>query len=72
MLMVLLLVLIVVRSGVHHTFGGGYGRKKNNVEKDDLKGTDDGLRIKIKNWFRKIIDEVEEDDDETIAILTEN
>ena len=70
-LMVLLLILIVVQSGVRHTCGGSHGRKKNNVDKDNLVGPDDGLQ-KNQNWIWKKIDKVEEDDDETIAILTED
>ena len=31
--------------GVHYTCCGGYGRKKNNVDKDNLDGPDDGLQI---------------------------
>ena len=37
----------------------------------NLNGPDDGLQIN-QNWIRKKIDEVEEDDNETIAILTEH
>ena len=36
----------------------------------NLNGPDDGLQIS-QNLIKKKIDEVEEDDDETIAILTE-
>ena len=71
MLKVLLFLLIVVQSGVHHTFDGGHGRKKNDVDKDNLDGPDDGRQIN-QNWIWKKIDDVEENDDETIAILTEN
>ena len=31
--------------GVHCTCRGGYGRKKNNVDKDDLHGPDDASQI---------------------------
>ena len=37
----------------------------------NLNGPDDGLQIN-QNWVMKKIDEVEEDDDEAIAILTEH
>ena len=37
----------------------------------NLNGPNDGLQIN-QNLIRKKIDEVEEDDDETIAILTEH
>ena len=37
----------------------------------NLNGPDDGLQIS-QNLIKKKIDEVEEDDDETIAILTEH
>ena len=70
-LSVLLLILIVVQSGVHHTCGEDHGRKKSNVDKDNLDGPDDGLQIN-QNWIWKKIDEVEEDNDETIAILAED
>ena len=36
-----------------------------------LNWPDDGLQ-KNQNWIRKKIDEFEEDDDETIAILTKH
>ena len=45
--------------------------KKNNIDKDHLVGPDDGLQIN-QNQIWKKIDEVDEDDDETIAILTED
>ena len=51
-LMVLLLVLIVVHGGVYHTYGGGHGRKKQNVCKDNLDGPDDRLEIN-QNWIWK-------------------
>ena len=70
-LMVLWLVLIVVNSGFRHTCGGGYVRKKHNVEKYNLDGLDYGLQIN-KNWIWKKNDEVEEDADETILILIEH
>ena len=70
MLMVLLLILIAVQSGVHHTCGGNHRRKKNNIDKDNLDGPDDGLHIN-QNWMWKKTDEVEKDNDETIVILTE-
>ena len=34
-------------------------------------GPDDGLQIN-RNWIKRITDEVEEDDDKTVAILTEH
>ena len=37
----------------------------------NLNGPDDGFRIN-QNWIRKKNDEVEKDDDKTIAILTEH
>ena len=37
----------------------------------NLKGPNDGLQIN-QNWITKKTDEVEEDDDETIAILTKH
>ena len=37
----------------------------------NLNGPDDGFQINQK-WIRKKIDEFGEDDDETIAILTEH
>ena len=37
----------------------------------NLNAADDG-RLINQNWMRKNIDEVEEDDDETFAILTEH
>ena len=39
-------------------------------ENVNLNGPDDGLQIN-QNWLRKKIDEVKEDEDETIPILTE-
>ena len=48
-----------------------HGRKKNNVDKGNLNESDDGLQIN-QNWIWKKNDEVEEDDDETIVILTEH
>ena len=71
LLMLLLFILIVVQSGVHHTLGGGPGRKKNNVDKDNLDGPDDGLQINQNLIWRKT-DEVEDDDDKAIAILTKD
>ena len=62
---------MVVQSGVHHTCGGGHGRKKNNANKDNLDGPDDGLKVN-QNWIWRKTDEVEEDNDETIAILTKD
>ena len=38
--MVQLLVLIVVRRGVHHTWGRGQGRKKHDIDKHNLDGPD--------------------------------
>ena len=70
-LMVLLLILIIVQSGVHHTCDRGQGTKKNNVDKDNLDEPDDKLKIN-QDWIWKKNDEIEEDDDETIAILTED
>ena len=70
--MVLMLILIVVQSGVTCcTCGRGHGREKKNIDKDHLVGPDDGLQIN-QNQIWKKIDEVEEDDNETIAILTED
>ena len=37
----------------------------------NLNGPDDGLQIN-QNWIRKKIDEVEEDEDETIPILNKH
>ena len=52
-LMVLLLILILVDSGVPHTCGGGYWRKKHNVDGDNLDGHDnDTLQIN-QNWIWK-------------------
>ena len=45
-----------------------YGRKKNNVDKDDLIGPDN----RFQNWIWKKTNEVEDDDNDTIAILTEH
>ena len=50
--LMVLLIRIVVQSGVHHTCGGGHGRKKNNVDKDNSDGSDDGLQIN-QNWISK-------------------
>ena len=44
----LLLILLVAQSDVHHTCDGGHGRKKNNVDKDNLDGPDDRLEINQK------------------------
>ena len=66
-LMVLLLVLVAVQSGVHHTCAGGHWRKKNNANKDNLDGPYDGLQVN-QNWIWKNIDKVKEDDDETITL----
>ena len=60
-------------------FGGGlivqctlcHGRKKNKVGKDYSNEPDDGLQMN-QNCIWKEIDEVEEDDDETIVILTDH
>ena len=41
------------------------------IDTDNLYGPDDGLQIN-QNWIWKKNDEVVEDDDETIAILTEH
>ena len=52
-LIVLLLILVVVDSGVPHTCGGGYWRKKHNVDRDNLDGHDnDTLQIN-QNWIWK-------------------
>ena len=67
--MLLLLVLIVVQSGVHHTCSGGHGKKKNNVDKDNSDGPDASLPIN-QNWIWKEFDENEENDDDTIAMIT--
>ena len=45
--------------------------KKVKVDKDNLNKPDDGIQINQKEIQTKT-DEVEEDDDETIAILTEH
>ena len=45
--------------------------KNNNIDKDHLIRPDDGLQIN-QNQIWKKIDEVEEDYDEAIAILTED
>ena len=37
----------------------------------NLNGSNDGLQIN-QNWIKKKIDEVEEDDDETVAMLPEH
>ena len=44
------------------------GKKKRNVDKDNLDGTSDGLQIN-QNWIRKKMDEVKEDGDETTVIF---
>lgn len=44
------------------------GKKKRNVDKDNLDGTGDGLQINQK-WIRKKMDEVKEDGDETTVIF---
>ena len=51
-LMVLLLILIIVQSGVHHTCDRGQGTKKNNVDKDNLDEPDDKLKIN-QDWIWK-------------------
>ena len=43
--------------------------EKNNVDKDNLNWPDDELQTN-QNWIK--IDEVEEDDDETIVISTKH
>ena len=48
MQMVLLLILIVRHSGVHHACGGNHrnhGRKEHNVDKGNLDGPNYGLQI---------------------------
>ena len=70
-LMMLLLVLAAIQNGAHHICGGGHWRKKNNVDKDNLDEPDDGIQIN-QNWIWKETDEVEEDDDKTITIITEH
>ena len=65
-LMLLLLVLTVVHNGVLNTCGKVM-RERNNVDKDNF----DGLQIN-QNWIWKKTDEVEQDGNETIAILTEH
>ena len=42
-----------------------HGRRKNNVDQDNVIGPNDVLQIN-QNWIWKKTDEVEEDDDETI------
>ena len=64
--MLLLLVLIVVQSGVHHK-----RKKKNNVDKHNSDGPDARLPIN-QNQIWKEFDESEENDDDTIAIITEH
>ena len=44
-------------------------RRKSNVDKVSVNGPDDGLQIN-QNWILKKTDEVEENNDETIVILT--
>ena len=51
-----------------NTYSGGHGKKKRNVDKDNLDGTGDGLQINQK-WIRKKMDEVKEDGDETTVIF---
>ena len=62
--------LVFLRGGLIPQCTLCHGRKKNNVDKDKLNGPDNGLQIN-QNWIWKKIDEVEEDDDETVVILTE-
>ena len=42
-----------------------------HIDKDNLNGPDDGLQIN-QYWICKKYDEIVEDDDETIVILTEH
>ena len=52
-LMVVLLVLIVVHSDAHHTWGESHGRNKHNRDKDNLDGPDNnGLQIN-QSWIRQ-------------------
>ena len=44
------------------------GKKKRNVDKDNLDGTSDGLQIN-QNWIRKKMDEVKEDGNKTTVIF---
>ena len=47
------LIFVSVQSGVHHTCGGGHGRKKHHVDKDNLDGhCNDGIQIN-QNWILK-------------------
>ena len=66
-LVVLWLILIIVHSGVILVVEV-MGKKKRNVDKDNLDGTSDGLQIN-QNWIRKKMDEVKEDGDETTVIF---
>ena len=56
--MVLELVVVVVHSGFHHTCCGSHGRKKHNVDKDNLDDPDDELQINQNRIWKKT-DEVE-------------
>ena len=47
------------------------GERKKKLDKDNLNRPDDGLQID-QNWILKKIDEVEENHDETIVILTKH
>ena len=59
--MMLLLVLKNIQSALYHC-GGVHGKRKNNVNKDNLDGSDDGLQIN-QNGIWKEVDEIEEDDE---------
>lgn len=52
-LMVQLLVLIVVRRGVHHTWGRGQGRKKHDIDKHNLDESDNCRLQMNQNWIWK-------------------
>ena len=60
-LMMMLLVLKNIQSALYHC-GGVHGRRKNNTDKDNLDGSDDGRQIN-QNGIWKETDEVEEDDE---------
>ena len=49
-----------------------HGRKKNNVDKDNLNESGDGLQINQKLISKKNDEVEEDDDDETIVMSTEH
>lgn len=57
-LMALLLILVLLHNGFHHTCGGVHGRNKHNVDKDNLDDPDDELQINQNRIWKKT-DEVE-------------